>query len=95
MPSSRGGGGGKKIWCDNSSFIKIGLAWIVLRMMFQTKVVDKIDGLSGLVVSMLASGTQGHGFKPGRSRCIFTSPSSGGEVKESVPCPSFAVCKKP
>jgi hypothetical protein len=26
MPSSRGGGGGKKIWCDNSSFIKIGLA---------------------------------------------------------------------
>jgi hypothetical protein len=21
-------------------------------------------------------------------------PSSGGEVKESVPCPSFAACKK-
>ena len=29
------------------------------------------DGFSGLVVSMLASGTQGCGFKPGRSRWIF------------------------
>ena len=30
-----------------------------------------IDGFGGLVVSMLASGTQGCGFKPGRSRWIF------------------------
>ena len=30
-----------------------------------------IDGFSGLVVSMLASGTQVCGFKPGRSRWIF------------------------
>jgi hypothetical protein len=58
------------------------------------------DGFGGLVVSMLASGTQGRGFKPGRSRWIFTDvnilsmPSSGGGVKESVPCPSFAACKK-
>jgi hypothetical protein len=56
----------------------------------------KIDGFGGLVVSMLASGTQGRGFKPGQSRWIFTDvkifsmPSFGGEVKESVPCPSFA-----
>ena len=54
----------------------------------------------GLVVSMLASGTQVYGFKPGRSRWIFTGvkifskPSYGGEVKESVPCPSFAACKR-
>ena len=55
------------------------------------------DGFGGLVVSMLASGTQVSGFKPGRSRFtgvqILRMPSSGGEVKESVPCPSFAVCK--
>ena len=58
------------------------------------------DGFGGLVVSMLTSGTQVHAFKPGRSRWIFTCvkilsmPSSGGEVKESVPCPSFAACKR-
>jgi hypothetical protein len=53
-----------------------------------------------LVVSMLASGTQGRGFKPGRSRWIFMNvkilsmPSFGGEVKESVPCPSFAAWER-
>ena len=53
------------------------------------------DGFGGLVVSMLASGTQVCGFKPGRSRSIFMGmPSSGGEVKESVPCPSFAARKR-
>ena len=58
------------------------------------------DGIGGLVVSMLASGTQVCGFEPGRSRWIFTGvkilsmPSSGGEVNESVPCPSFAACKR-
>jgi hypothetical protein len=41
------------------------------------------DGFGGLVVSMLASGTQCRGFKPGPSRWIFTDvkiltmPSSG------------------
>ena len=58
------------------------------------------DGFGGLVVSMLASGTQFRGFKPGRSLWIFTGvkilsmPSSGGEVKESVPSPSFAACQR-
>jgi uncharacterized membrane protein YccC len=58
--------------------------------------IDALDGFCGLVVSMLASGTLGREFKPGRSRWIFTNvkilsmPSFGGEVKESVPCPSFA-----
>ena len=27
-------------------------------------------------------------------RIILSMPSFGGEVKESVPCPSFAVCKR-
>ena len=46
------------------------------------------------------SGTQVCGFKPGRSRWIFTGvkilsmPSSGGEVKESVPCPPFRHVKE-
>jgi hypothetical protein len=59
-----------------------------------------IDGFGGLVVSMLASGSRVRGFKPGRCRWIFTSvkilsmPSFGGEVKVSVPCPSFAACKR-
>jgi hypothetical protein len=58
--------------------------------------LHQVDGFGGLV----ASGTQVRGFKPGRSRWIFTGvkhlsiPSSGGEVKESVPCLSFAACKR-
>jgi hypothetical protein len=45
------------------------------------------DGFDGLVVSMLASGTQGRGLKPGRGRWIFADvkilsmPSFGREVK--------------
>ena len=61
-----------------------------------------VDGFGGLVVSMLASGIRVRGFKPGRSHWIFRTsekkilrmPSFGGEVKESVPCPSFAACKR-
>jgi hypothetical protein len=59
------------------------------------------SGFGGLVVSMLASGTRVRWFKPGRSRWIFSvhekilsMPSFGGEVKESVPRPSFAACKR-
>jgi hypothetical protein len=50
--------------------------------------------------SVLAYGTQVHGFKPGRSRRIFKSekilstPSFGGEVKTSVPCRRFAAYKR-
>jgi hypothetical protein len=53
------------------------------------------SGFGGLGVSMLASGTQDRGFAPDRSRRIFPAgqihsmPSFGGEVKESVPCPSL------
>jgi hypothetical protein len=43
-----------------------------------------LDGIGGLVVRMLASGSRVRGFKPGRSRWIFLyikMPSFGGEVK--------------
>ena len=49
---------------------------------------------------MLAFSTQVRGFKPGRSRWIFTAkkilsmPSFGGEVKPSVPCRRFVACKR-
>jgi hypothetical protein len=55
---------------------------------------------SGLVVSMLASGTQVCGFKPGRSRRIFSGvkilsmPSFGREVKPFVLCRRFAARKR-
>ena len=50
--------------------------------------------------SVLAFSTEVRGFKPGRSRRIFrakkilSTPSFGGEVKPSVPCPRFAACKR-
>jgi hypothetical protein len=53
------------------------------------------SGFGGLVVSMLASGTQDRGFKPDQSRRIFSGikipsmPSFGREVKQFVPCRRF------
>jgi hypothetical protein len=50
--------------------------------------------------SVLAFGTQVHGFTPGQSRRIFkgekflSTPSFGGEVKPSVPCCRFVACKR-
>jgi hypothetical protein len=52
------------------------------------------------VVSMLASGTQDRGFGFGRSLRIFRAkkiysiPSFGGEVKQSVTRRRFAACKR-
>jgi hypothetical protein len=46
------------------------------------------------VVSMLASGTQVRGFKPGQSEKILTMPSFRGRVKPSVSCRRFAACKR-
>jgi hypothetical protein len=54
------------------------------------------SGFGGLVVSVLASGTRVSGFKPGRSRRIFSGikilsmRSYGREVKLWVPCRRFA-----
>jgi hypothetical protein len=53
-----------------------------------------------LGVSVLASGTQIRGFKPGRSRRIFkggiilSTPSFGREVKPWVSCRRLAACKR-
>jgi hypothetical protein len=58
------------------------------------------SGLGGLVVSMLASGTQDHGFAPSRSRRIFSgekilsTPSFGREVKPLAPCRRFVACQR-
>jgi hypothetical protein len=52
------------------------------------------------VITMLASSTQVHGFKPDRSRRIFqgekfpSTPSFRGEVKPAVPCRRFTACKR-
>jgi hypothetical protein len=49
---------------------------------------------------VLASSTEVHGFKPGRSRRIFqgekipSMPSFRGEVKPVVPCHRFTACKR-
>jgi hypothetical protein len=58
-------------------------------------------GFGGLVVRMLASGTQHRGFDPGQSRRIFRAkkihsmPSFGGEVKPSVPVADLRHVKEP
>jgi hypothetical protein len=51
------------------------------------------------VVSMLASGTQVRGLKPGWNLRIFREKKNSSaclpsEVKPSVPCRRFAVCKR-
>jgi hypothetical protein len=57
-----------------------------------------LSGVGGLVVSMLASSTRVSGFKPSRSRRIFSGekilsmPSFGSEVKPFAPCCRFAAC---
>ena len=53
------------------SFICVLLMLYNLTSPLHYEVTHLIDGFGGLVVSMLASGTQVCGFKPGRSRWIF------------------------
>jgi hypothetical protein len=81
------------------SYLLLCTGTVVARTSFNVKLY--LHGFGGLVVSMLASGTRVCGFKPGRSRWIFSvhekilsMPSFGREVKESVPCPNFAACKR-
>jgi hypothetical protein len=74
------------------------LVWLT----FSARFIDSLmqDAWVSSYIQGVASGTQGRGFKPGRSRWIFTKvkilsmPSVGGEVKESVPCPSFAAWER-
>ena len=61
-----------------------------------------LNSIGGLVVSMLASGTQDRGFDPGRSRRIFRAkkihsmpPLGGGEVKPSPMSQICAACQRP
>jgi hypothetical protein len=59
-----------------------------------------VSGFGGLVVSMLASGTQDRGFAPSRSSRIFSAekflsmPSFVREVKPFAPCRRLAACKR-
>jgi hypothetical protein len=59
-----------------------------------------VSGFGGLGVSVLASGTQVRGFKPGQSGRIFkggkilSTSSFGREVKPRVPCRRLAAYKK-
>jgi hypothetical protein len=65
-----------------------------------TRPKTNMETLTASVVWWLACWPLVPGFKPGRSRIfsvhekILSMPSFGGEVKESVPCPSFAACKR-
>jgi hypothetical protein len=67
---------------------------------FTRRPIYIFSGFGGLGVSVLASGTQVRGFKPGRSRRIFkggkilSTPSFGMEVKPWVPLRRFAACKR-
>jgi hypothetical protein len=57
-------------------------------------------GFGGLLVSMLASGTQDRGFAPGRSlsnfsgKKILSMPSFRREIKLFAPCHRFVACKR-
>jgi hypothetical protein len=59
---------------------------------FNVMCTDIHSHLGGAVVSVLATGPKGHGFKPGQGdgflRVIKTrsTPSFGWEVKPEVPC---------
>jgi hypothetical protein len=64
---------------------------------YEWKICGEFNGFGGLVVSVLASGTQDRGFKASRSRLIFRAkihsvPSFGGKVKPFVPCRTLSAC---
>ena len=84
--------------CYNSQCVIVSFSPLFLLFLanFACFVTQLSDGFCGLVVSMLASGTQVCRFKPGRSCWIFTDVKilSMQEVKESVPCHSSAACKR-
>ena len=56
---------------------------IIIIIIGEREIKELQDGFGGLVVSILATGTQVRGFKPGRSRWIFRGPG-----KSSVCLPS-------
>jgi hypothetical protein len=57
--------------------------------------VGKFDGFSGLVVSILATGTRVRGFKPGRSRWIFRASEKSSVCLRrgnKIICPMSQLC---
>jgi hypothetical protein len=58
----------------------------------KTLEVSCISGFGGLVVSMLASGTQDSGFKHGRSRRIFRAKISFLQRGSKAVCPMSQLC---
>ena len=85
----------------------LGVSWVqrlslwlhILQIIYYYVIIIIIFG--GLVVSMLASGTQDRGFDPGRSRRIFRAkkstaclPCGGGEVKPSPMSQICAACQR-
>jgi hypothetical protein len=61
----------------------------VQRLALKVKVTVAVSGCGGLVVSILASGAQVRGFKPGLSRRIF----SGEKIHSSkAVCPMLQIC---
>jgi hypothetical protein len=69
---------------EHSAFWTLGATYVTMQ--------HHQSGFGGLVVSMLASGTRVHGFKPSRSRRIFSSEKI--LCKPFAPCRRFAACKK-
>jgi hypothetical protein len=88
------------MWCDHTV---LGLSLLAQSSATEcrcSRVCWVIFCFGGLGVSVLASGTQVCGFKPGRSRWIFQgekllrAPSFGREVKPWAPCRWFTACKR-
>jgi hypothetical protein len=65
---------------------------LALQCTVWTKLYDGYSRLGGVVVSVLATGPKGRGFKAGRGDAflkaikIRSTPSFGWEVKPEVPC---------
>jgi hypothetical protein len=76
---------------ENDSWSANIASWYRTSCFLLSKVTWTPSGFGGLVVSMLASGTQDRGFAPGRSRRIF---SFGREVKPFAPCRRIAACQR-
>jgi hypothetical protein len=69
----------------------------IIRDGIDIKITISIGGFGGLGVSMLASGTHRSRVRsrPKPSDLSgWKNPSFGGEVKESLPCPSFGACQR-
>ena len=71
--------------------------WVCYSLISEVKKLQGRDGFGGLVVSIwhpsLRVQTRPKPLDFSGVK-ILSMPSSGGEVKESVQCPSFAACKR-